>query len=187
MDTVVRDPFFHVLPQQVGLSVEELFALLSAEAWVQFETGKIDESTFARRLFAKSPPAGVTRERLQQAIADNYTFVPGMEPLLKEIKARGLSLWILSNYPPWVERIRRQLGLDRYFDGYVVSYQTGVRKPDPRAYRALLRQSGVDAAHSLFVDDRQENIDGARRCGMQSLLFEGTPALRQQLERLQLL
>jgi putative hydrolase of the HAD superfamily len=102
-----------------------------------------------------------------------------MESLLGELSSTRL--WALSNYSAWIELMRQRLDLDRYFEGYVVSCVTGYRKPDPRAYEALLRRANLAPGHCLFVDDRQENVAAALRLGMQALVFRGVADLRAQL------
>ena len=75
MDTVVRDPFFHELPRRLGRSIEQLFRLLDGQAWIAFETGAIDESTYLRRMFSGSPPGGVSAEEVRDVIVGGYAFV----------------------------------------------------------------------------------------------------------------
>jgi 2-haloacid dehalogenase len=59
--------------------------------------------------------------------------------------------------------------------------------PDPAIYALALARFGLAPGQALFVDDRQENVDGARAAGMAATLFTGEPALRAELERLGLL
>jgi putative hydrolase of the HAD superfamily len=46
---------------------------------------------------------------------------------------------------------------------------------------------GVPAERILFIDDRQENVDGARAVGMKAIVFHGEAALRQELLELNVL
>jgi len=183
MDTVVRDPFFHVLPGRLQLSVEELFELLDARAWIEFETGVIDEAAYLAGMFRGAPPPGLSAVGLRDIIVESYAYVDGMEALLAELSQRGPRLWVLSNYSPWFDRVRRVLALDRFFEGHVVSCATGHRKPDPRAYRALLEQARVAPADVLFVDDREVNLEAAQALGLDALRFVDAEALRRELCR----
>jgi len=70
------------------------------------------------------------------------------------------------------------------FDVIVVSAEEGVVKPDPRIYRIVLERLGADPGTSLFVDDVEENVEGARRVGMQALRFESTPQVIEEIGRL---
>ena len=69
------------------------------------------------------------------------------------------------------------------FDLIVVSAEEGVVKPDPRIYRIMLERLGADPGASLFVDDIEENVEGARRVGMQALRFESTPQVIEEVGR----
>jgi FMN hydrolase / 5-amino-6-(5-phospho-D-ribitylamino)uracil phosphatase len=182
MDTVVADPFLSALSQLAGADLEELRDCLDSGAWIEFELGLIDEPAFVARLFRRRPPRPELGARaLCDAILGGYAFVDGMEALLGELRDAGVRLWVLSNYPTWAERVRHELELDRFFEGYVVSYRTGARKPDAAAYRELCRLAGVAAERCLLVDDRLANLEGARRVGMPALHFCGSAGLRGQL------
>jgi len=69
------------------------------------------------------------------------------------------------------------------FDVIVVSAEEGVVKPDPRSYRIVLERLGADPGASLFVDDVEENVEGAQRVGMQALRFESTPQVIEEIGR----
>ena len=58
------------------------------------------------------------------------------------------------------------LELDAVFEAMFLSGELGVEKPDPRIYELALRQMGVEPERSLFVDDRPENVEGARAVGI---------------------
>lgn len=58
------------------------------------------------------------------------------------------------------------LGLTYFADAVVSSARVGVAKPDPRIYEIAAEQAGVPAERCLFVDDRLENVEGARALGM---------------------
>ena len=51
------------------------------------------------------------------------------------------------------------------FDGGVASCEVHVNKPDPRIYQALLDKYGLKASESVFIDDRQDNVQAAFELG----------------------
>jgi FMN phosphatase YigB (HAD superfamily) len=183
MDTVVRDPIFHDVPRRFALAQRELFELLDGRAWVDFETGAVDEAVYLERMFSRPPPPGMTSRLVRDTIIDGYCFVEGMEALLGELVARRVRMWGLSNYSPWMETLRRRLQLDRFLDGYTLSCETGYRKPDPRAYTSLLEAAAVPAEECLFIDDRERNVEAAREQRINAIRFEGAAQLRRELVR----
>jgi 2-haloacid dehalogenase len=64
----------------------------------------------------------------------------------------------------------------------VVSGDEKVVKPDPAIYRILLDRFGVDPTSSVFVDDRQENVDAAAALGFHAVLFTDAQSLRASLQ-----
>lgn len=69
-------------------------------------------------------------------------------------------------------------------DGMVVSGEEHVIKPDAAIYRLLMERYGLRAEESVFVDDRQPNIDGAKAVGMGGILFHDAQQLETELKAL---
>jgi len=83
-----------------------------------------------------------------------------------------------------VAYLRDQVGLGRHFDEMVYSAALGVCKPDRVFYTSAQARMGVTAAQSiLFVDDKVENVDGARMCGWRAMLYRGPQSLVRTLAR----
>jgi putative hydrolase of the HAD superfamily len=97
-----------------------------------------------------------------------------MWDLAAAFRARGQRTAMLSNgVPEIISRIRAERALDSWFDVVIVSCEVGVCKPDPAIYRTCIDQLGVSPALSLFVDDRLENLEGARAVGLRTFHFTG--------------
>jgi HAD superfamily hydrolase (TIGR01509 family) len=56
-------------------------------------------------------------------------------------------------------------------DGWVISSEEHLIKPDVAIYRRLCEKFNLLPEECLFTDDKQVNIDGAMRAGMQAVLF----------------
>jgi putative hydrolase of the HAD superfamily len=56
-------------------------------------------------------------------------------------------------------------------DVVVYSHEEGMMKPDPRFYAIVCDRLGVRAEETLFVDDTQMCVDGARRVGMTAVRY----------------
>jgi len=75
---------------------------------------------------------------------------------------------------------RELLWLDR-FDVQVWSYQLRMAKPDLAIYEYVLQQLGTRPDETLFLDDKQVNIDAANAVGMRAVLFTDVDHLRADL------
>jgi HAD superfamily hydrolase (TIGR01509 family) len=179
MGTLVRDPFFEEMPAFFGLTLKELLAVKHPRAWVDFEHGHIDESTCMQRFFLDQRAFDV--EAFKRHVQGAYAFLPGIEPLLQELQARGIEMHTLSNYPEWFQLIESQLGLSRYVPWTFVSCKSGLRKPDRSAYLHAAETLKKKPEECVFVDDRLVNVEPARAVGMHGLVFSDAETLRADL------
>ena len=180
MDTLVVDPFHSgVIPGFFGLTLRELLAQKHPDAWVRFERGELAPDEMLRSFFADG--RAFDHAAFERAVRGGYAFVEGVEPLLAELRARGVAMHALSNYPCWYRWIEEELALSRYVAWTFVSCETGHRKPAPAAYAHAARALGVPPARCVFVDDRAPNVEAARDAGMRGIVFESARELRGAL------
>jgi HAD superfamily hydrolase (TIGR01509 family) len=178
MDTLVRDPF-RDLPAFFGLAKEALWAAKHPTAWVDFELGRIDEATYFARFFADGRP--IDGEGLKRFMAERYRWLDGVPALLGDLRAAGVELHALTNYPPWYRLIEERLGLGAHVSWTFVSCERGVRKPDAESYLGAARHLGRAPGECLFVDDRAANCAAAEAVGMPAITFRGAAELRAAL------
>ena len=112
--------------------------------------------------------------------------VPGMLDLVLELKRKGYHLYGLTNWASETCALTRKTYHEIFdpLEGIVVSADVKVTKPNPRIYQILLERFALKAEESVFIDDAQRNVDGAKAVGMEALLFEGAGKLRADLSRL---
>lgn len=80
--------------------------------------------------------------------------------------------------------LRDHAGLGAHFDEIVYSAALGVCKPERVFFTNAQARMGVTVAQSiLFVDDKAENVDGARMCGWRAMLYRGPEGLARALEK----
>ncbi len=106
---------------------------------------------------------------------------------IEQLKASGLKVYLLSNYPRDVFTLHMECGcfpfLDRV-DGRVVSGFVKMVKPNADIYEYLLSEYGLAAGECVFVDDREENVETARALGMKGIVFQGYEQACSELDGL---
>ncbi len=110
-------------------------------------------------------------EVLQQAI-DLQEPIPATEGLVRDLKAAGYRLYVLSNMAREFIAHLRRFPVYGLFDGEVVSCEELTVKPERRIYEILLDRYGLAPAETLFVDDRATNIEAAGALGIRGFLFD---------------
>lgn len=111
--------------------------------------------------------------------------VAGTAELVERLQRAGVPLYLLTNMPTpvFAARRRRYPVLER-FDGAVVSGEEGVLKPSAEIFAILRDRYALDPAATLFVDDMEENVAGARAAGYLAHRFVDAPALEAELRSL---
>jgi putative hydrolase of the HAD superfamily len=104
---------------------------------------------------------------------DVWQVFPDVEDTLREARARGWHVGVLSN---WDERLRAllgELGLAQHFDSMTISCEVGVEKPNAEIFLAALRAAGVTASLAVHVGDcYEEDQRGAEAVGMDAILLD---------------
>jgi HAD superfamily hydrolase (TIGR01509 family) len=95
-------------------------------------------------------------------------------PVVYELRQRGVKTALVSNCSHSTRGIVDRLGLVDAFDEVVLSFEVGLRKPDPAIYREALGRLDVEAGRAVFVDDQQEYCDGAASIGIETYLIDRT-------------
>jgi FMN hydrolase / 5-amino-6-(5-phospho-D-ribitylamino)uracil phosphatase len=185
MGTIVYDPFFIEVPAHFEISLEELMADKHPTAWLDFEKDLISESEFYGSFFGDCRPFDGLQ--MKEVMRSGYRYLDGMEELLQDLKAAGVPMHALSNYPDWYLMIEERLGLSRYLDWSFVSCRTGHRKPAAQAYSAATETLGVPPSLCVFVDDRGINCKAAAAFGMHAIKFTDAASLRMDLASLGML
>lgn len=105
--------------------------------------------------------------------------------MLQTLQKKGIRTFALTNfsaetYPLAVARFPFLSD----FDGAVVSGDEGVIKPDPAIYELLLQRYSITPAQAVFIDDKLENVEAARRLGLHGIHFTEPRATRIALRAL---
>jgi 2-haloacid dehalogenase len=102
--------------------------------------------------------------------------------LVAALRARGVPVFALSNWGnDSFDRARLHYPFLADFDRHYISGKLGFMKPDPRIYAHLEADCGIAPERLLFVDDRAENIEAARRRGWSGHLFSDPGLLAREL------
>ncbi len=177
--------------RRVGITDEADIELLVREVffsknWAQTDLGYLDEAGLEERVRPLLP------ERLWD-VAHQMIFhwnepveaVPGMADFIRESKALGLKVYLLSNVSHRIDEYWHTIPGSELFDGRVISARLHMVKPQPEIFAHLLGKFGLSASECLFVDDMPQNAEAAVRCGLHGFAFSGDmDALRAERDRL---
>lgn len=147
----------------------------------EVDSGKITASEFSQVLGEKSgkPPENVWPE-----IFDKIVINDSMVNLIKNLKKKYKVGLLTNHITEWITYIIDSHKLSPLFDEIVISSKEKFIKPDQKIFKIMLERLQVDAPESVFIDDRQINVEGAKKIGMQGLLYTADEELEQDLLKL---
>ncbi len=179
------DPEAHAaLTRITGISAARLDALYWSYRDA-YDTGELSGQQFWRKIaieaglgLSESAIEGLTCWDARMWTTENHAMLAWQFAL----KQRGLLTAIVSNMGDTVHQaMQKQLDWLSRFDVLVWSYQLGIAKPDPKIYRYALEKLGTQPEETLFIDDRQVNVDAAIALGMKAVVFTDVEKLRADL------
>ena len=152
-------------------------ALFGSPLWTLLDSGTIGHETMTR--YAEHHLPERLHPNLHECLAhwpERSEAISDVNELGIRLKEEGFGVYVLSNAST---RIMEQLGhapVIPYVDGVVVSADERMMKPDPSIYQLLCERYDLDPAECLFVDDNEDNCEGARVAGMHAYHFTGDVA-----------
>jgi HAD superfamily hydrolase (TIGR01493 family) len=102
-------------------------------------------------------------------------FATDTGPTIAALKGAGLTVVVLSDIHVDIRPAFTAAGLAGHVDNFVLSFEHGVQKPDPRFFRIALAAAGAPADRVLMVGDRSSHDGAAVELGIKTLLL---PQLR---------
>jgi putative hydrolase of the HAD superfamily len=117
----------------------------------------------------------------------NLEVDPAIAATIRGLRLSGVECHLATNQEHLRARhMSEVLGYGELFDREFYSCRLGVMKPNGAYFSAMLREIRIPAAHVLFLDDHQVNVDSARESGLQATMFHlesGPDRLHQILDR----
>jgi putative hydrolase of the HAD superfamily len=169
--------------EKFGLDLASFEARHAAvvDAW---EKGEISRDAYFHATVFNQPRLFSRDEFFAFILAQSKVLPDGALGILAELAAsKTCMVGCLNNEARETNDYRfATFGLRRYFKVAFSSCYVGLRKPHVEIYRRAIDILGVPPARILFIDDRQENVDGAVQAGMRGIRFEGEQQLRGALK-----
>jgi putative hydrolase of the HAD superfamily len=101
-----------------------------------------------------------------------FRVLPGVEDMLRSLRARALELVVVSNWDAGLRDRLDELGLLDVLTDVVTSAETGAQKPDPAIFRVALERVAVAPGRAVHVGDSPADARGAAAAGLR---FEPAP------------
>ena len=179
-----------VFLDQAGVGGEDRLLLkrtvFESLEWARLDRGSLKEGEAEALMCARLP------ERLHDKV--HYFIwdwdkplrpVRGMAELVRELKAKGYGIYLLSNAASRQHDYWPDIPGSECFDGTLISADELLTKPEKEFYQLFLERFSLKADECVFIDDFTVNAEGAYRCGMHAIVFhDDIGELRAKLREL---
>ncbi|MHB1793995.1 MAG: HAD family hydrolase [Acidobacteriaceae bacterium] len=173
--------------EHFGLNFDE-FERRHYNANDMWERGKIDVQEYLRETVFYTPRAFSEGEFFAKMRDVSQVLYPATIEFLGVLRAQGSrdnSTYMLSNESRELMEYRiPTFGLEGLFDAYLVSAYIGLRKPEAAFFQCALDLSQRRPEECVFIDDREENLEGARKLGIHGIRMTSPEQVIAELRRL---
>ena len=164
-----------------GLDVDELEEM-HGESVSTLEMGRITLEEYLRTAVFYRPRPFTIDAFKSHMLAQSVPFPETIDLARALARAGRYRLMTINNESAELNQHRlEQFGLRDIFITFFSSCWVGIMKPARRIYEVALAMSQAEPTASVFIDDRERNLEPARHLGMRTIRFTDTPSLRQDL------
>lgn len=177
------------LMRRLGFDEETLQAVNQAvfqnELWNESDRGVLSPEELLEAFIANNPAYEKEIRQVIDAVGDTISLMPYTVEWVKGLKERGYHLYILSNYAEYTyEKTSHKMEFLPYMNGVVFSYRCKLIKPEKEIYEYICKTYELKPEESVFLDDREDNVEAARNMGMHGIVFENYAQGSETLEQL---
>lgn len=178
--------------RDMGLPEEEVQAIAYGTGlspiWAEFDRGVMSREEVIKLMLkgiSDSYKADAERFLRKEALKTVTPYDYAAE-WVSGLKERGYNIYLLTNYSDWMfdYHFEHTFTFSKFVDGMVVSGKVKCIKPDARIYQEILNKYSLNPAESVFIDDRLENVVGAKAQGIHGIQFTNIEDVKSKLEHL---
>jgi putative hydrolase of the HAD superfamily len=170
---------------RLGLAHGELDERM-ADAWRGGSIGTVSEQEVHQALTER---LGLSEQQLADFMADMWREYLGtanteLIDFARRLRPRYRTGILSNSFVGAREREQAAYGFENLVEEIVYSHECGLSKPDPAIYALTCQRLGVSPAQVVFLDDYEPNVEGARRAGIQAVLYRDNAQAIRDIERL---
>lgn len=176
------DEFLGKLLLSIGASEAQVQVIFDT-FMISFMKGEISEKEYWSQL---NKEYGLS---IHDTISDEFKKWKGLVvndevlSLVYETKAKGYKTALLTNVIEPTYNVLKSAGCYEHFDEVIASCKTGFAKPEKEIYELSLDLLKTTAPQSIFIDDKQRNLDPATEMGFHTILAENPVQIINDLRR----
>jgi putative hydrolase of the HAD superfamily len=173
MKAIILDMYGVIIKQTGGdfvPYVQQTFPDLKPEEiylpWFKADVGELTSLDVWEKLGFKGDI-----EKIEKEYLDTMEINDGFFNFISSVGKHYKTAIISNDSSRWSKFLREKFDINKYFDVISISGDLKIQKPDERIFKLTIDQLGCRAEDCLYVDDREDNLEAARKVGMNVVLF----------------
>lgn len=163
---LTQDSLFDNLDKGI-ISNEEFRRQLNQQVGTHFSDGEIDTAWNAMLL-------GIREEKFDVLRDMHKKFRTFLLSNTNRIHLEYISKYLLKTFGLH--------SINSFFDGVYYSCDMGLRKPQLEIFQRVIAENNLIASETLFIDDSLQHVQGAKKAGLQAVLYPPSEDLEKFLE-----
>ncbi|HEY2015001.1 MAG TPA: HAD family phosphatase [Bryobacteraceae bacterium] len=146
----------------------------------EFETGLVEKHDFVSQ-FSKLLSLDLDYDRFCAVWTCIFSETLLPESMLEGLAARYRLILLSNTNAIHFEMIQANYPLLRHFHDLVLSYEVRAMKPRPEIFQAAVDRAGCRPEECFFTDDIADNVEAARRLGIDAVQFRSAEQLEEAM------
>ncbi|HGQ2469866.1 TPA: HAD family hydrolase [Streptococcus pneumoniae] len=138
--------------------------VFQSNLWIDLDNGKISLEFLENQLIDEM--GHQYQDQIHELVWNWFNYVDLYDEvyeLIKQLKKKNFQIYVLSNTSSIFHIL-----LDSVLDGYVISCEVKMMKPQKEIYLSLVNKYQLDIKDCIFLDDLEENVEAARTLGIKA-------------------
>jgi len=153
--------------------------------WQALDRGTLSEQDAINNFHTRTGLVHTELADLLQVVRESLTPLEASWAMLHELHQQGYPLYCLSNMPASTfSFLKSRYDCWHVFQGIVISGEIGMMKPERAIFEHLLNSYKLKPEHTVFIDDLEANVIGARQAGINAIQFTQVDECKQALEKI---
>ena len=173
MKAIILD-MYGVIVKQTGDDfvpyVQQTFPNVSAdeiyEPWFRANVGEIPSLEVWKSIGFQGD-----LETIEKDYLDTIELSDGFIDFVEKIRGKYKLAIISNDSSRWSKYLREKFDINRHFDVISISGDLKIQKPDERIFLLTIEKLGVNAEDCIYIDDREGNLEAAKKVGMKTVLL----------------
>lgn len=140
--------------------------------WNERDRGLLTEEEYFQKMLALAPEYEKELRQVIDGENASLQLFDYSQTWIQYLQHQGYRTYLLSNISEHMKKgFYEKMDFIPQMDGVIFSCDVKTIKPEPEIYQVLLDSYGLKPEECIFMDDRKENVEAAKRAGMESFVF----------------